>query len=711
MIQPIARFVLLLLVVTQTVWAQSPPVISGLENGSLTYREGDQARVFASSVRLNSDVPIVRAVVQITGYVDGEDQLEFPDTETIRGVVNEANGTFLLLSYPAGSSRAAADFEDALRRVTYYNTNDISPDTGPRTASLQVVDAQDQASNSATRSITVLAENDAPVVLLPNDDPLSYPAGTGVNIPVFELAEIVNGDNDLLTRAEVTINTGFQNSEDRLRLTEVPAGLAVTGNGGQTITISGPAPLATFERALRSIAFSNEPPPLLLPTEGIRRVTTTAFESTTESVSVSRFVVVGSPPDTPPSIRAVTKEVTAGNFLLFTSAEFAAQYNDPEDEPFAGIFIRSKPERGTLLLGEEEVTNNRILEAGPNGLRVAPSEFTALRYQAPDDYQGEVQFLWNAINGTIFAANSKPVRISVNPPELQLTLTAPGPVRVANDQSLQVPPLAFSATQQLPITVTLSVGNGTLSLPTDILPLLTFASGNGTNDGSLVFTGGTDAIAYALSGVRYTPSKDYRGTETLLAGASADDGSSAQTSVTITVVSNIPPMVSDLVVNTVENQPYIFRLADFTDQYEDPDDAPSFGPAQIYLTEAPQDGTFIYRGDSLQSADYFSEGFAIPVAEVVAGALVYAPDSGFSGSDQARWNASDGAGQAESDASLQIEVFPPSPLLCWTTLVQYVFGEIDTLRVNITAGSTKGSATSGVVRPTVVWKSLRTGIV
>lgn len=187
MIQPIARFVLLLLVVTQTVWAQSPPVISGLENGSLTYREGDQARVFASSVRLNSDVPIVRAVVQITGYVDGEDQLEFPDTETIRGVVNEANGTFLLLSYPAGSSRAAADFEDALRRVTYYNTNDISPDTGPRTASLQVVDAQDQASNSATRSITVLAENDAPVVLLPNDDPLSYPAGTGVNIPVFEL--------------------------------------------------------------------------------------------------------------------------------------------------------------------------------------------------------------------------------------------------------------------------------------------------------------------------------------------------------------------------------------------------------------------------------------------------------------------------------------------------------------------------------------------
>jgi gliding motility-associated-like protein len=234
------------------------------------------------------------------------------------------------------------------------------------------------------------------------------------------------------------------------------------------------------------------------------------------------------------------------------------------------------------------------------------------------------------------------------------------------------------------------VSNGTVSLPDVIVPLLTFASGDGTNDPSMVFTGAADAIAYALSGLRYTPNADYQGVETLSVGVTSSDDTNVRTTVPITVITNRLPTVSDLTVSTVENQPYVFRLADFTDQYEDPDDAPSFGPAQIYLTEAPQNGTFVYQGDSLRPADYASEGFVIPVAEVVAGALVYAPNAGFSGSDQARWNASDGAGQAESDAAILIEVLPALTIAVSEDLRTICSGQTDTLQVNITAGSAEG---------------------
>ena len=677
---------LLLLSAAGTVWAQSPPVISGLETTPLTFQEGNPPLFLSSSIRLGSDNPITRVEVQLVGYVAGEDQLMFSDTENIRGVVDETTGTLLLLSYPAGSSQPAVSFQNALRTVTYQNTDEVNPETDVRTVSFQAFDNQNQESTPASRTLTVVAENDAPNVILPSDGPITYPAGAGVAVPVFRTIEVTDGDSELINSAEVTISTGFQNAEDRLSLADVPTELSVTGQGSRTLTLSGPAAPATFQRALRSVQFSNQTPSDVLPTEGIRRATVSVFDGTAESVPASRFVVVGAPANTPPSIQAFSKEVTAGNTLSFTSAEFAEQYDDPEGDPFTGIYIRSKPERGTLLLRGEEVTNNRINDAGPNGLRVASTEFAALTYQAPTDYVGEDQFLWNAIDGTTFAANSKPVRITINPLELTLSLGTVDPLSTSANQPLSVPPLAFSATRQVPVTVTLSVGNGAVSLPAEIISLLTFAAGDGTDDPSLVFTGGADAVAYALSGIRYTSDESYQGTETLAVNVSSSNNSSAQTSVAITVTSNEAPTVSDLTISTSENQPYVFRLADFTEGYQDADNAPSSGPARIHLTALPENGTLVHQGDNLQPTDISSaEGYAVPVADVADGQLAYVPNPGFSGSDSVRWNAFDGEALAESDATIQISVLSALAITLPQDSLAVCPGDTDTLRVTIAA--------------------------
>ncbi len=686
-----AQIVLLLLSVAGTVWAQSPPVISGLETTSLTFREGNPPLPLSSSIRLGSDNPITRVEVQLAGYVAGEDQLRFPGTESIRGAVDEATGTLLLLSYPAGSSQPAVSFQNALRGVSYQNTNEVAPETGIRTVSFRAFNDQNQQSAPVSRTLTVVAENDAPNVVLPSDDPITYPAGTGVEIPVFGTAQVTDGDSELISSAEVTISTGFQNAEDQLLLTDVPTELSVTGQDSRTLTLSGPAAPATFQRALRSVQFSNQTPSGVLSTEGIRRMTISVFDGTAESVPTSRFVVVGTPTNTPPRIQAFSKEVTAENTLAFTSAEFAEQFNDPENAPFTGIYIRSKPKRGTLLLRGEEVTNNRINDAGPDGLRVVSTEFAALTYRAPIDYQGEDQFLWNATDGTSFAANSKPVRIVVNLPEVQLSLGTLDPLSISADQTIQMPPLAFSATQQVPVTVTLSVVNGVLSLPAEIVSLLTFVAGDGTDDPSLVFTGEADVIAYALSGIRYTANANYNGTETLSVNVSSSNNASAQTTVEVNVISNEPPTVSDLTISTPEDQSYVFKLVDFTNGYQDADDAPSFGPARIHLTALPENGTFVYRDDSLQATDISSsEGFSIPVADIVAGQLTYAPNPGFSGDDQARWNAFDGAALATSDAAIRITVLTTLAIALTQDSATVCSGNTNTLRVTITAGPTQG---------------------
>ncbi len=255
-----ARIVLLLLSAAGTVWAQSPPVISGLETTPLTFREGNPPLPLSNSIRLGSDNPLARVEVQLAGYVAGEDQLEFPDTENIRGAVDETTGTLLLLSYPAGSSQPAVRFQNALRSVTYQNTNEVAPETDVRTVSFRAFDDQSQESAPASRTLTVVAENDAPNVILPSDNPITYPAGTGVELPVFGTVEVADGDSELLSSAEVTISTGFQNGEDQLTLTDVPAELTVTGQGSRTLTLGGPAAPATFQRALRSVQFSNQTP-------------------------------------------------------------------------------------------------------------------------------------------------------------------------------------------------------------------------------------------------------------------------------------------------------------------------------------------------------------------------------------------------------------------------------------------------------------------
>ena len=529
---------ILLLSGSSTLFAQSAPALNNLEGTNLIYNEGNTPLPLTSTVQVASEAPVARVEIKIAeNYVSGQDQLLFSDTEEIRGLFSEASGTLLLLSYPAGTGRSPISFQNALRTVAYQNTNETNPQAGLRTLSFQLFNEQGQPSDPLSRNLSVLAANDAPELSLADDAPIGYVPGSGIPAAVFEGLVVSDDDDNTIESAEITISEGFKNSEDQLILSTAGGAIAVAGSGSRTITLIGSASPEAYQNALRNVQFSNTIILGLEATSGNRKITAVVNDGEAQSLGISRFVVVGNTNE-PPAINPVAKTTTQGTEVAFSSSEFTDQYLDPEgNNSFTGIFIRSKPQYGTLFFQGDEVTNSSI----NLGQLVASGEFSDLVYRPADGFTGEDQFLWNASDGANFAANNTAVVITVVAPELLLAFDPNEPISVEGNTEAAVPPIALSATQDVPVTVTLSVSHGLTTLPAELLSELSFSSGDGTDDPSMVFTGNASVVAYVLSGLLYRPDDVYTGPDELAISVSASSDVSAQTTVAITVIPGSQP--------------------------------------------------------------------------------------------------------------------------------------------------------------------------
>ena len=132
-------------------------MLSGIEGAALAYMENGTAAAITATLAV-SDVDsanLSSATVSISSnFASGQDVLGFTNQNGITG------------SYSAGvlslsGSSSVANYQTALRSVTYYNSSD-SPSTLTRTISFQVNDGVGN-SNTVTRNVTVTAVNDVPV--------------------------------------------------------------------------------------------------------------------------------------------------------------------------------------------------------------------------------------------------------------------------------------------------------------------------------------------------------------------------------------------------------------------------------------------------------------------------------------------------------------------------------------------------------------------
>jgi hypothetical protein len=130
-----------------------------------------------------------------------------------------------------------------------------------------VADDQGQVSNAAAVNLTVTSVNDAPVADLDVDDSSTATGndyavtftegGSAVYIADTDIS-ITDADNTNIASATITVN-GVE-SGDLLVVGAIPAGITASAYDpiAGTITLSGSAPLADYQTAIRAVQFSND---------------------------------------------------------------------------------------------------------------------------------------------------------------------------------------------------------------------------------------------------------------------------------------------------------------------------------------------------------------------------------------------------------------------------------------------------------------------
>ncbi len=155
------------------------PVLAGIEAAGLTFNEDSPAIQITNSVTVSDvdDTHIEGATVSISSnYVASEDMLFFTNTAMISG--SFAGGVLTLTG-----SDTKANYQAALRSVTYQNTNTILPSTSTRTVTFSVSDGA-LGSNTVSRDIRVVEINDPPTAEAGPDQTFDCILPTGILVTV-----------------------------------------------------------------------------------------------------------------------------------------------------------------------------------------------------------------------------------------------------------------------------------------------------------------------------------------------------------------------------------------------------------------------------------------------------------------------------------------------------------------------------------------------
>ena len=288
------------------------PALANLEAADVDYIEGDGAIALTSAITVTDvdDTNLDNATVQISGnYQNGEDVLDFTDTGSITGSFNTSTGTLTL-----SGSDTLADYQTALRAVTYENTSD-DPDTPTRTVTFTVNDG-DADSNQPTRNITVTASNDAPALANLEAADVDYTEGDGA-IVLTSAITVSDADDTNIDSATVQITSNYQNGEDVLDFTDQ---LAISGSFNSTtgtMTLTGSTTVANYQTALRAVTYAN------------------TSEDTDTSTRTVTFTVNDGDADSNQPTRNIT--VTASNDAPALANLEAADVDYTEGDPATGV--------------------------------------------------------------------------------------------------------------------------------------------------------------------------------------------------------------------------------------------------------------------------------------------------------------------------------------------------------------------------------------
>ncbi|MFL5780328.1 MAG: PQQ-dependent sugar dehydrogenase, partial [Thermoleophilaceae bacterium] len=216
--------------------------------GPLHYSEQDGAVALDPALQLSDpdSTTLTGATVNIAdGFAQGEDVLSFTDQNGVTGSYDASTGT-LTLSGDAPPS----DYETALRSVRYLHDSQ-APSSATRHVEVRVTDSSSSTNPAATRDIEVTSQDDVPVVTT-SAGSTAYGGPPAAVDPGLTVTDLDDAD---LQGARVRIASGRQ-AGDKL-LFSAQSGISGTYDSGTgVLTLTGSAPVADYQSALRSVRFA-----------------------------------------------------------------------------------------------------------------------------------------------------------------------------------------------------------------------------------------------------------------------------------------------------------------------------------------------------------------------------------------------------------------------------------------------------------------------
>ena len=240
-----------------------PPVLTG--TSTLNYIEKSQPAAINSTITVAdpSSGTLATATIAFTNntYVAGQDLLGFVnDGVTMGNIAPQSNSNGVLTLASAGATATLAQWQSALRAVTYANSS-YTPSLANRSVSFTVNTGGTINPNSNSVSSTISITRVYFKSTLTNNDTttLNYTEGATA-APVFPNLGLTDPDSTNLKGAVVQIAAGY-NTVGSLDTLVFANTNTITGSfnvSTGTLTLTGTDTVANYQAALQSIGFFNQ---------------------------------------------------------------------------------------------------------------------------------------------------------------------------------------------------------------------------------------------------------------------------------------------------------------------------------------------------------------------------------------------------------------------------------------------------------------------
>jgi uncharacterized delta-60 repeat protein len=310
------------------------PVVTA--GATLAYAENEAATAIDGTVTVNDadDTQITGATATISAGLTAGDLLAV-------ATQNGISGTYSAGVLTLTGTATLADYQTALRSVTYQSTSDDPTVTAVnRTVTWAVTDANSdlvgaQTSVAVTSTITITPSNDKPVVTAGGT--LAY-AENAAATAIDGTMTVNDADDTQITGATATISAGLTTG-DVLAVTTLD-GISGTYNAGTgVLTLTGTKTLAQYQAAFRRVTYqsTSEDPTAIAGSRTVSWAVTDAnsdLAGAQTSVAVTSTITI-TPINDKPIVTAGANLAYAENAAA-TAIDGTMTVNDADDTQIAG---------------------------------------------------------------------------------------------------------------------------------------------------------------------------------------------------------------------------------------------------------------------------------------------------------------------------------------------------------------------------------------